>query len=59
METVKLNENSGLMEAIRYFSDPLICLEAVSKAKWPNGPECPRCGQETVLSEDAADLDMP
>lgn len=31
------------MEAIRYFSDPLVCLEAVSKAKWPNGPECPRC----------------
>jgi transposase-like protein len=43
METVKFNENSGLMEAIRYFSDPMVCLEAVSKAKWPNGPECPRC----------------
>ncbi len=43
METVKLNKDSGLMEAIRYFSDPLVCLEAVSKAKWPNGPECPRC----------------
>jgi transposase-like protein len=43
MEATRLNENSGLMEAIRYFADPLICLEAVSKAKWPNGPECPRC----------------
>jgi transposase-like protein len=43
METVKFNENSGLMEAIRYFSDPIVYLEAVSKAKWPNGPECPRC----------------
>jgi transposase-like protein len=43
METVKLTENSGLMEAIRYFSDPMVCLEAVSKAKWPKGPECPRC----------------
>lgn len=31
------------MEAIRYFSDPMVCLEAVSKAKWPSGPECPRC----------------
>ena len=31
------------MEAIRYFSDPMICLETVAKAKWPNGPECPRC----------------
>src|SRR6266446_378167 len=43
METVMLNEKSGLLEAIRYFSDPMICLDAVSKAKWPKGPECPRC----------------
>jgi transposase-like protein len=43
MEAVKLNENSGLSAAIRYFSDPLVCLEAVSKVKWPKGPECPRC----------------
>src|SRR5713226_166075 len=43
METVKFNDKSGLMEAIRYFSDPIVCLEAVSKVKWPNGPECPRC----------------
>jgi len=43
MEADKLNQTSGLLEAIRYFSDPIICLDAVSKAKWPNGPECPRC----------------
>jgi transposase-like protein len=43
MGTVNLNENSGLMEAIRYFSDPIVCIEAVSKVKWPKGPECPRC----------------
>src|SRR5829696_1693623 len=43
METVKLNKKSGLMQAIKYFSDPLICLEAVSKAKWADGPQCPRC----------------
>jgi transposase-like protein len=43
MESQTLNENSGLMEAIRYFSDPLTCLEAVSKVKWPKGPGCPRC----------------
>src|SRR6266700_3030521 len=43
METVMLNEKSGLLEAIRYFSDPIVCLDAVSKAKWPKGPECPRC----------------
>jgi transposase-like protein len=43
MEAVKLNEQSGLLDAIRFFSDPLVCLETVAKAKWPNGPECPRC----------------
>ncbi len=43
METVNFNAKSGLMEAIQYFSDPMVCLEAVSKVKWPNGPECPRC----------------
>src|SRR2546426_12789265 len=43
METTKLNSKSGLMEAIQYFSDPMVCLETVSKAKWPKGPECPRC----------------
>jgi transposase-like protein len=43
METVNFNKKSGLLEAIRYFSDPKVCLESVSKAKWPNGPECPRC----------------
>ncbi len=43
MEAVNFNDKSGLQDAIRYFSEPLTCLEAVSKAKWPNGPECPRC----------------
>jgi transposase-like protein len=43
METVNLNEKSGLMEAIRYFSDPMVCLESVSKVKWPSGPICPGC----------------
>jgi transposase-like protein len=43
METVNTHIPNGLMLAIRYFSDPMICLEAVSKAKWPKGPECPRC----------------
>ena len=48
METVKLNEKSGLMEAIEYFSDPMVCLETVSKAKWRNGPECPKCGAKRL-----------
>lgn len=43
MEAVKFNDESGLQVAIQYFSDRLVCLNAVAKAKWPNGPECPRC----------------
>ncbi len=43
-----MNEKSGLIEAIEYFSDPMVCLEAVSKAKWPNGPECPKCGAKRL-----------
>ena len=43
MGTVTLKEKSGLLEAIEYFSDPMVCLEAVAKVKWPNGPECPNC----------------
>ncbi len=36
------------MDAIRYFSDPMVCLETVSKAKWANGPECPKCQGKKV-----------
>jgi transposase-like protein len=43
MEASKLNSKSGLMEAMQYFSDPMVCLETVARAKWPNGPECPKC----------------
>jgi transposase-like protein len=43
METVKSLENKGLLEAIRYFSDPKTCVETVSQVRWPNGPQCPKC----------------
>ena len=46
MDADLLNKFSGLMEAIRYFSDPMTCLDAVAKVKWPKGdPQCPRCGE--------------
>src|SRR2546426_12391417 len=32
------------MEAIRYFSDPDVCLMFVAALRWPDGIECPRCG---------------
>ena len=44
METVNLSYPSSLMEAIRVFSDPKICLDVVAGAKWGSrGPACPRC----------------
>jgi transposase-like protein len=49
METVKSLEDKGLLEAIRYFSDPKTCVDAVAGVRWPKGPECPRC-QGTKVS---------
>src|ERR1700691_103940 len=44
METVNFNYPSSLIEAIRTFSVPQICLEVVARAKWgKSGPTCPRC----------------
>jgi transposase-like protein len=43
MDTVKSLEGKGLLEAIRYFSDPKICVETVAQTRWPNGPQCPNC----------------
>jgi transposase-like protein len=33
-----------LIQAIRYFSDPDVCVEFVAGLRWPDGPVCPRCG---------------
>ena len=48
MKSDKLHKNSGLVDAVRYFSDPMVCLETVTNAKWRNGPECPKCGAKKV-----------
>lgn len=32
-----------LLEAIRYFSDPDVCVDFVAKLRWRDGPICPRC----------------
>jgi transposase-like protein len=38
-----------LLEAIRYFADPRVCLDFVAGLRWPDSvPTCPRCqGKET------------
>jgi transposase-like protein len=32
-----------LLEAIRFFADPDVCVQYVAKTRWPDGPTCPRC----------------
>jgi len=33
-----------LLDAIRYFSDPDVCLRCVASLRWSDGPICPKCG---------------
>jgi len=37
-----------LIEAIRYFSDPDICLKTMVALRWPDGVMCPTCGSGDV-----------
>jgi len=37
-----------LQEAIIYFSNPVNCRNYVVARRWPNGIECPRCGNKKV-----------
>src|SRR5262245_25543569 len=33
-----------LIQAIRYFSDPDVCLSFLATLRWPDGVVCPSCG---------------
>jgi transposase-like protein len=35
-----------LQEAIQYFSDEQVCIDAVAMMRWPDGPRCPYCRGE-------------
>jgi transposase-like protein len=49
MEAVKTNIPEGLMAAIEYFADPMICFEIVKAAKWgTKGPSCPQCSAKRL-----------
>src|ERR1700688_64481 len=37
-----------LQAAIRYFSDPDVCIKFLADSRWPNGVKCPTCGSEKV-----------
>lgn len=32
-----------LQQAIRYFSNEQVCIDAIAEIRWPNGPVCPKC----------------
>src|ERR1039458_1522620 len=32
-----------LMEVIKHFSDPAVCVDFMARIRWQDGPECPRC----------------
>ena len=41
-------EPTTLMEAIRYFSDPDVCLNFMVSLRWPDAVTCPTCGSQDV-----------
>src|SRR5262245_4675408 len=45
-------ENTGapetLVEAVRYFADPDVCLNFLAAIRWPGGVACPTCGSLDV-----------
>ncbi|HUZ90054.1 MAG TPA: IS1595 family transposase [Candidatus Acidoferrales bacterium] len=41
-------EPETLVEAIRHFSDPDVCLDFMVSLRWPDGVKCPTCGDEKV-----------
>jgi hypothetical protein len=41
-------EPATLLEAIKYFSDPMVCLDFMVNLRWPDGVACPTCGSREV-----------
>jgi transposase-like protein len=38
-----MDSPTTLLEAIQYFSDEQVCIDAVSAMRWTDGPVCPEC----------------
>jgi transposase-like protein len=43
-----MNQPKTLIEAIKHFSSPDVCLDYVVKLRWPNGVACPTCRSKDV-----------
>jgi transposase-like protein len=39
---------TSLVEAVRYFSDPDVCVDFVAVMRWPEGVQCPECLRKDV-----------
>lgn len=37
-----------LLEAVKFFADPVNCREYMVSRRWPNGVTCPQCGSDSV-----------
>jgi hypothetical protein len=37
-----------LLQAVRHFADPKVCLDFMVAMRWPDGVACPRCGSKEV-----------
>src|SRR5712664_2290131 len=37
-----------LMEVIKHFSEPLVCVNFMAKLRWEDGPVCPRCASKRL-----------
>ncbi len=49
MENDNISKHSGLMGAIRHYSNPATCIEEVASVKWPDGKAiCPRCNSKRI-----------
>lgn len=48
METPSLPEPKTLMEAVRYFADPVRTHDMAVRLRWPQGVRCPTCHGEDV-----------
>jgi transposase-like protein len=41
-----MEQPKTLQNAIKHFSDEQVCIDAVAKLRWADGPECPACGHK-------------
>ena len=60
METVNFNYPSSLMEAIRVFSDPKVCLKLLPEPSGAKGSGVPALRfQAAFVSQNPADVEVP